>query len=72
MDIIVLVKHAFFSNFRPRIKPDGKNFEKQSLVYEMNDWDRYALEEAIQIKEQMGGEVLAISFVALRFPHNAM
>jgi electron transfer flavoprotein beta subunit len=27
----------------------------------MNDWDRYALEEAIRIREQKGGEVVAIS-----------
>ena len=61
MNIVVLVKHSFVSDFRPEITADGKAIEKQRLVYEMNDWDRYALEEAIKIKEQNGGEVLAIS-----------
>lgn len=61
MNIVVLVKHAFVSDFRPEITADGKAIEKQRLVYEMNDWDRYALEEAIKIKEQKGGEVVAIS-----------
>jgi electron transfer flavoprotein beta subunit len=61
MNIVVLVKHTFVSEFRPTITADGKAFEKQKLVYEMNDWDRYALEEAIKIKEQKGGEVVAIS-----------
>lgn len=61
MNIIVLVKHAFVSDFRPEITADGKAIEKTKLIYEINDWDRYALEEAIKIKEQEGGEVLAIS-----------
>ena len=61
MKIIVLVKHAFVSDFRPEITTDGKTIEKTKLIYEMNDWDRYALEEAIKIKEQKGGEVVAIS-----------
>ena len=61
MNIIVLVKHAFVSDFRPEITADGKAIEKQRLIYEMNDWDSYALEEAVKIKEQEGGEVLAIS-----------
>jgi len=61
MNIVVLVKQAYVSDFRPSITADGKDFEKQSLVNEMNDWDRYALEEAIKIKEEMGGEVVAIS-----------
>jgi len=52
MNIIVLVKHAFVSDFRPSIRAGGKGFENQKLIYEMNDWDRYALEEAIKIKEQ--------------------
>jgi electron transfer flavoprotein beta subunit len=61
MNIIVLVKHAFVSEFRPGIRADGKALEKKKLVYEMNDWDRYALEEAIKLKEQKGAEVLVVS-----------
>ena len=61
MNLAVLVKHAFLSDFQPRITADGKDFEKQEMVYEINDWDTYALEEAIKIKEQKGGEVTAIS-----------
>lgn len=61
MNIVVLVKHAFVSDFRPGIRADGKGFETENHPYEMNDWDRYALEEAIKIKEQRGAEVVAIS-----------
>jgi electron transfer flavoprotein alpha/beta subunit len=40
MNIVVLVKHAFVSEFRPGIRADGKALEKKKLVYEMNDWVR--------------------------------
>lgn len=61
MNIIVLVKHAFISDFRPSITTDGREFDKQDMTYEINDWDTYALEEAVKIKEQKGGEITAIS-----------
>ncbi len=60
MNILVLAKHAFV-NIRPTIATDGKGFEPEALGSEMNDWDRYAVEEAVQIKEQRGAEVTAVS-----------
>lgn len=61
MNIIVLVKRALASESRLRIGADGKSLERQGLVYEMNEWDSYAIEEAIKIKEQKGAEVVAVS-----------
>lgn len=61
MNIVVLVKHAFAPERWLRIGTNGKSFEKKTLVYEMNEWDRYAFEEAIKIKEQKGAEVVAVS-----------
>ncbi len=61
MNIVVLVKHAFAPERWLRIETNGKSFEKKTLVYEMNEWDRYAFEEAIKIKEQKGAEVVAVS-----------
>jgi electron transfer flavoprotein beta subunit len=61
MRIIVLVKHAMITDFRPDLRVDGKGFDPASLIFEMNDWDRYALEEAIKLKEGIGAEVTAIS-----------
>ncbi|MFC1862922.1 electron transfer flavoprotein subunit beta/FixA family protein [Thermodesulfobacteriota bacterium] len=61
MNILVLVKHAFVSNVPIRIDADGKGFKMQDMAFEMNDWDRYALEEAVNIKEQKGGEIVVIS-----------
>lgn len=61
MNIVVLVKHAFAPEPGLRIGADGKSFEKQTLIYEMNEWDSYAVEEAVKIKEQKGAEVVAVS-----------
>lgn len=61
MKILVLIKHAFVSNVPIMIESDGKGFKLGDMVYEMNDWDRYALEEALQIKEKKGGEIVVIS-----------
>jgi len=61
MNILILVKHAFVSNVRPSIAADGKGFQAKEIAREMNDWDRYAVEESVKIKEQKGGEVVAIS-----------
>ena len=55
MNIVILVKHAFITDFRPSITSDGREFNKQDMTCEMNDWDTYALEEAVKIKEQKGG-----------------
>jgi electron transfer flavoprotein beta subunit len=61
MKIVVLVKHAFVFEPGSTIGTNGKSFEKQTLVYEMNEWDRYALEEAIKIKERKSAEVVVVS-----------
>ena len=61
MNILVLAKHAFVANVPIRISADGKGFKTQDMACEMNDWDRYALEEALRIREQKGGEIVVIS-----------
>lgn len=33
----------------------------RGLVYDINEWDDYALEEALRIKESLGGEVVAFT-----------
>ncbi|AGK61421.1 electron transfer flavoprotein beta subunit [Archaeoglobus sulfaticallidus PM70-1] len=60
MNIIVLAKHAPDPESEIRVSDDGKGVDQRGLVYDINDWDRYAVEEAIQIKEKVGGEVLVV------------
>ena len=62
MDIIVCVKHVpETAEAELKIDSTGKNIEKTGLVYDINEWDDYALEEAVRIKEKQGGTVTAIT-----------
>jgi len=44
-----------------RIAADGKWIEERELQWAMNEPDAYALEEALQLKEKHGGEVIVLS-----------
>lgn len=62
MDIIVCVKHVpETAEAEIKIDSSGKSIEKTGLVFDVNEWDDYALEEAIQLKEKLGGTVTAIT-----------
>jgi electron transfer flavoprotein beta subunit len=62
MDIIVCVKHVpETAEAELKIDASGKAVEKTGLVYDINEWDDYALEEAVRIKEKQGGAVTAIT-----------
>jgi electron transfer flavoprotein beta subunit len=62
MDIIVCVKHVpETAEADMKIAPAGKSIEKTGLVFDINEWDDYALEEAVRLKEKFGGTVTAIT-----------
>jgi len=62
MDIIVCVKHVpETAEADIRIDSTGKGIEKGGLVFDINEWDDYALEEAVRLKEKLGGTVTAIT-----------
>ena len=60
MNIIVLAKHAPDPESEINVASDGKSVDERGLVFDINDWDRYAIEEAIRIKEEKGGEVVVV------------
>ena len=62
MDIVVCVKNVPFTQEADLVvDPSGKDVRKDNLVYVINEWDNYAVEEAVQIKERLGGTVTAIT-----------
>ncbi|UCD95920.1 MAG: electron transfer flavoprotein subunit beta/FixA family protein [Candidatus Bathyarchaeota archaeon] len=62
MDIIVCVKQVpETAEADLKITADGKTMESAGLVFDINEWDDYALEEAVQIKERLGGTVTAVT-----------
>jgi electron transfer flavoprotein beta subunit len=61
MKIIVAIKQVPERDAMVHIAPDGKSIDERELQYAMNEPDAYALEEALQLKEKSGGEVVVIS-----------
>jgi electron transfer flavoprotein beta subunit len=62
MEILVCVKRVPDSAENEIIvAPGGTDIERDDLVYSVNEWDNYAVEEAIQIVERVGGNVTVIS-----------
>ena len=61
MKIIVAIKQVPDRDAPVHIGASGKWIDESDLQFAMNEPDAYALEEALQIKEQHGGEVIVIS-----------
>jgi electron transfer flavoprotein beta subunit len=62
MNIIVCIKRVpETADADVIIDKSGKDIEKSGLVFDLNEWDNYAIEEAILLKEKMGGTVTVIS-----------
>ncbi len=62
MNIIVCVKRVpDLSEADVALDASGRRLRGDDLVYALNDWDRFAIEEALQLKERHDGNVLVIS-----------
>jgi len=61
MKIVVAIKQVPERDAPVRIAAGGKWIEEADLQYAMNEPDAYALEEALQLKEKYGGEVVVVS-----------
>jgi electron transfer flavoprotein beta subunit len=60
MDILVCVKRVPDTS-EADVVISGKDIKKDDLAFEINEWDNYAVEEAVQIKEKFGGHITVIS-----------
>jgi electron transfer flavoprotein beta subunit len=62
MEILVCVKRVpDTAENEIEIKADGTGIEEEDLVYSVNEWDNYAVEEAIQIRDKVGGTVTVVT-----------
>jgi len=58
MEILVCVKRVpDTAENEIMLDKSGSDIEREDLVYSVNEWDNYAVEEAIQIAERVGGNV---------------
>jgi electron transfer flavoprotein beta subunit len=61
MKIVVAIKQVPERDAPVRIAASGKWIDEADLQWAMNEPDAYALEEALLLKEQAGGEVIVVS-----------
>ena len=62
MEILVCVKRVpDTAENEIEVNSDGSDIERDDLVYSVNEWDNYAVEEAIQIVDNAGGAVTVVS-----------
>jgi len=61
MKIIVLMKQVASKDAILRINKDGTWIEEGDLSFEVSESDGYALEEALRVREKLGGEVVVCS-----------
>ncbi len=58
MEILVCVKRVpDTADAEVALRSDGKGIREEDLAFGINEWDNYAVEEAIRLKEAHGGSV---------------
>ena len=60
MKILVAIKQVPERDAQVHVAADSKWIEEEDLAYTINEPDAYALEEALQLKEKNGGEVVVL------------
>lgn len=60
MKILVAIKQVPARDSQLRVDAGGKWIQESDLSFEINEPDAYALEEALQLKDKHGGEVVAL------------
>jgi electron transfer flavoprotein beta subunit len=60
MKIVVCVKLVPDTAIKVRIAPNGKEVELADVTFIVNPYDEFAVEEALKIKEKLGGEVIVV------------
>jgi len=62
MNIVVCVKQVpEVTDAELKIKKDGTGIIDEDLEFDVNEWDNYAIEEAVRLKEASGGRVTLVS-----------
>ncbi len=62
MEILVCVKRVpDTAENEIEVNRNGTDINRDDLVYSVNEWDNYAVEEAIQIRDNVGGTVTVLS-----------
>src|SRR5262245_16860412 len=66
MKIVVCVKFVPDTAIKVRISPDKRRVELGDVTFVVNPYDEFAVEEALKLKEKLGGDVVVVSAGAER------
>lgn len=61
MKIAVCISHVPDSATKVKVGADNKTIDPAGVSYILNPYDEFAIEEALKLKEKLGGEVYVIS-----------
>ena len=60
MNILVCIKQVPDMESKFKINAEGSWYDSADLAWRMNEYDEYAVEQAVQLKEQTGGDLTVL------------
>ena len=60
MKLLVCIKQVPDMESKFRIGPDGLWYDRRDLAWRMNEYDEYAVEQAVQVKEQTAADLTVL------------
>ena len=61
MNIVACVKQVPDTEAAIKVKPDGSGIDETGIKWVMNPYDEFGVEEALKLKEKLGGDVTIVS-----------
>lgn len=61
MNIVACVKQVPDTETLIKVKPDGSGIDETGVKWVMNPYDEFGVEEALRLKEKLGGDVTIVS-----------
>jgi electron transfer flavoprotein beta subunit len=61
MDIVVCIRRAPTTDARIKPGSDGKSYDQAGVNYDISEYDKFAIEAGILLKEKHGGQVTIVS-----------
>lgn len=61
MEIIVCIRRAPTTDARIKPAADGRNYDPAGVNFDISEYDKFALEAAIELKEKHGGKATVLS-----------
>ncbi len=62
MKVVVCISYIPDTSNEIKLSPDKKSIEKKNLIYILNPFDEFAIEESLKLKEKFGAEIIAVTF----------